>query len=191
MTSIVSVNFHGTDLYGFKSDSGDFVALKPIVEAIGLGWGSQYNRLNRDPILSEGVSVMKMPFAGNAGQEVVCLRIDLLQGWLFTIDSARIKDDLVRERVLLYQRECFKVLHEHFTGRRSPRVDVEPPDDKLSINDRRALVAEARQTFGDLVAREVWFATGLIQTPLMLRPPQGELFDYAAIRHDQPAEEAA
>lgn len=38
-------------------------------------------------------------------------------GWLFGIDSSRIKDEAVRERVILYQRECYQVLYDHFPYR--------------------------------------------------------------------------
>lgn len=50
------------------------------------------------------------------GQETVCLRLDYLNGWLFTIESVRIKDELIRQRVQDYQRECYRVLFRHFTG---------------------------------------------------------------------------
>lgn len=94
-----------------------FVALKPIVESMGMDWSAQYRRTQRDPILSEGIAVMATPFGRGGDQQAVCLKMDLVNGWLFTIDSSRIKDEAVREKVLLYQRECYGVLHKHFYGR--------------------------------------------------------------------------
>lgn len=60
---------------------------------------------------------MATPFGRGGDQQAVCLKMDLVNGWLFTIDSSRIKDEAVREKVLLYQRECYGVLHKHFYGR--------------------------------------------------------------------------
>lgn len=185
MGDIVTVNFRGDTLYGFRADDGVFIALKPIVEGMGMSWGSQYNRVMRDPILSEAVSVMKMPFGAGGGQEAVCLKEDLIQGFLFTIDSARIKNDEVRERVILYQRECYGVLHDHFRGkargRNAPEVEGEP-DDKPLMSERLRQVTEARQTFGTDAARELWFQNGLPITPAMLKESsQGDLFRFPQI----------
>ena len=62
--------------------------------------------------------MMATPFGRGGDQEAVCLKLDLINGWLFTIDTSRIKDDTVRQKVLTYQRECYRVLHDHFAGRR-------------------------------------------------------------------------
>src|SRR5690606_12528064 len=102
MGKIITVNFRGDDLYGFENDDGIFVALKPIVESMGLDWSGQLQRLKRDPILSEGMVIMPTPFGRGGSQEAVCLKMDLVNGWLFTIDSARIKDGPVKDRVMLY-----------------------------------------------------------------------------------------
>jgi len=51
MSQLMTVNFHGNALYGANQNGDVFVALKPIVEAMGLAWQSQLQRLKRDPIL--------------------------------------------------------------------------------------------------------------------------------------------
>ncbi|MGV2104399.1 phage antirepressor N-terminal domain-containing protein [Rhizobium sp. 21-4511-3d] len=78
----------GDDLYGFENDDGTFVALKPIVESMGMDWNGQYQRVKRDPILSEGMCVMHIPFGRGGNQDAVCLKLDLVNGWLFTIDTS-------------------------------------------------------------------------------------------------------
>ena len=171
MGQIVSVNFRGDELYGFERDDGVFVALKPMVEGMGLNWSGQLQRIKRDPILSEGMCIMHTPFGRGGDQECACLRENLIQGWLFTIDSSRIKDEMVRDRVILYQRECYGVLHEHVAGKARRVEDVDgDPDDKPTLTERRQLVTEARQTFGTEAARQLWFRNGLPITPAMLRP---------------------
>lgn len=196
MGQIITVNFRGDDLYGFENDDGTFVALKPIVENMGMDWSAQYRRTQRDPILSEGIAMMATPFGRGGDQQAVCLKLDLVNGWLFTIDSSRVKDEAVRDRVLLYQRECYGVLHKHFYGRstaeRRETIDGKPSTEE-PMQTKRSLVTEARQTFGPQVARELWFKLSMPTTPGMYADEsQGDFFTYTAIKRDPPpAAEAA
>lgn len=195
MGQIITVNFRGDDLYGFDEDDGTFVALKPIVESMGMAWNGQYERVNRDPILSEGVRMMRTPFTRGGSQEVICLKLELVNGWLFTIDAGRIKDEAVRERVLIYQRECYAVLYKHFYGRSQPErtaaiEGVPNADEPMQV--KRSLVTEARQTFGCQSARELWFKLGMPTTPSMYADDRQYEFTYTAIKRDPPpAEQAA
>lgn len=130
-----------------------------------------------------------IPFGRGGAQEAVCIKLDLVNGWLFTIDSSRIKDDAVRERVILYQRECYSVLHDHFAGKRKGVPEVEgDPDKSPTSTERLRLVTEARQTFSQMAAREMWFRQGLPIVPSMINPSQNDLFHYGMINHgDQEA----
>ncbi len=138
-----------------------YVAIKPICDSLGLSWGSQRNRIQRDQILSEGVSMMNMPLAHH-GQETVCLRLDLVNGWLFGIDENRVRPD-VRETVLRYKRECYRVLFSHFYGAAEGRVKVgsrRQPDPAVARNRSTAMainavsnaLGEIRRTRGPRVA---------------------------------------
>ncbi len=93
------------------------VPLRPFCEYLGLTWGSQYNRIMRDPVLSDvsqGVFITKTPSGRGGGpQEMLCLPIEYLNGWLFGISAARVKPEL-REKIIRYQRECFRVLWQAF-----------------------------------------------------------------------------
>lgn len=180
MNKIVTTSFHGTELYAFHLGSIVYVALKPIVRGMGLDWSAQFRRVQRDPILSEGVAMMAMPFGPGGPQQSVCLRLDLVHGWLFTIDSTRVRDDL-RERVQLYQRECYDVLFRHFSGEAERLLHQQQESESLRIR----MVAECRQTFGDRAAQELWKEIGLPEVAAMnqvLR--QGDLFGW---RHDRAA----
>ena len=191
MGKIITVNFRGDEHYGFENDYGVFVALKPIVEAMGLDWSAQYRRVKRDPILAEGIAIMATPFGRGGSQEAVCLKLELVNGWLFTIDAARIKYERVRERVILYQRECYDVLFKHFYGKYEP-LSIEEEDANESENARLRMVTEARQTFGPRASGQLWFRLGLPVVPAMLEQPAPDLFDYDKIKTlDPPAAESA
>lgn len=135
---------------------------------------------------------MRIPFGRGGDQDCVCIKLELVNGWLFGIDSGRIKDETVRERVILYQRECYQVLHNHFAGRRNalPEMDPSSSDELPTTAERLRLVTEARQTFSQGAAREMWFRQGLPVVPSMMTPPQTDLFsDYSQVNHS--ASEAA
>lgn len=188
MGEIVTVNFRGDELYGFKQDDGTFLAMKPMVDGIGISWQGQHDRVHRDPILSEGVRVIRIPFGRGGPQDMLCIKLELVNGWLFGIDSSRIKDEAVRERVILYQRECYQVLHDHFAGKKTREIEAEV-DEIAPMNDRRALVAEARQTFGTQAARELWALQKLPITPAMLNHGHNDpdLFHFGMIRQTDAA----
>lgn len=190
MGKIITVNFRGDDLYGFENDDGIFVALKPIVESMGMSWSGQFERVKRDPILAEGIRVMRTPFGPGGAQDAICLKMDLINGWLFTIDSSRIKDDSVREKVILYQRECYGVLFKHFYKGASeePLVVEDHEQTHEPETSKLRLVTEARQTFGHKAAAQLWVKFGLPMVPAMIEENrQFSLLDFESVRPERPA----
>lgn len=187
MSKLTTIDFQGDTLFAVEDEATVFVAVKPISDGLGLKWSGQHDRLNRDPILAEGIRVMRMPSPGGE-QETLALRLDLLQGWLFGIDASRVKPE-VKARVLAYKRECFAALHRHFYGRRGEEGAAAAaipapshPAREEPVPVRRSLVTEARQTFGARAAGSLWFTLGLPVVPEMREPsPQGDFgFTYQA-----------
>lgn len=117
MNEILTFDFSGDTLLTVRSDGGVFVAVKPICDAVGLAWNGQLERLKRDAVLAEGMRIIRIPSQGGR-QETVCLPLELMHGWFFTIEDSRIKNPEARARVLLYKRECYAALHGYFAGRR-------------------------------------------------------------------------
>ncbi|BCA57680.1 phage antirepressor N-terminal domain-containing protein [Sphingomonas sp. HMP6] len=189
MSEIVTINFRGDDLYGFKRDDGTFMAVKPMCEAMGIPYDAQRQRISRDPILSKAASIMLAPFAGSRGQEVTCLLVKRVNFWLAGVDTNRIKDEAVRERVLLYQEECADVLYDHFAGRAAPALPDFGASTDSSDSVRLRMVNEAGRYFGVRAAREMWFLQDLPIVPAMRVEQQADLFDPSTIRH--PESEAA
>lgn len=88
------------------------VALKPIVEGMGLDWNGQYQRAMRDSVLSDGMCVTHMPSRGGQ-QETVCLPLKMLNGFLFGIDDSRVRPEL-KDGVIAYKRECYDALSRYW-----------------------------------------------------------------------------
>ena len=172
MTHIQKVDFYGDSIIAQLDDLGyPLVAIKPIVERLGIDWSAQFRRINRDPVLQPCIAMMAIETPAGT-RESVALPLNLVPGFLFGIDSSRIEDDEARELVLTYQRECHEVLFRHFFGV-APDEDASASDpsaqwDWQMIAAKMSLLRETRLTFGQSAARQMWAKLGL---PEMVQEP--------------------
>ncbi|HAK6118008.1 TPA: hypothetical protein H2R31_003059 [Salmonella enterica] len=107
----MTVPFYGNSLYVVNHNGEPYVPMKPIVEGMGLTWEPQLRKLNQR--FSKGMIKMVIPSAGGA-QEMVCLALRKLAGWLQTISPNKVKPE-IRDRVIQYQNECDDVLYDYWT----------------------------------------------------------------------------
>lgn len=114
MSNIAIVPFQGSDLITIKVNEIIYVAMRPIVEALGLNWSTQARKLKKSHI-KHGCSHMTTP-TKNGIQEMLFIPLRKLNGWLFSINPEKVREDL-REKVIRYQEECFEVLFCHFMPR--------------------------------------------------------------------------
>jgi P22_AR N-terminal domain len=112
------VDFYGDDIIAVLVDvNGEehvYIPVRPICTYLGLSWSGQSERIKRDLVLSEEarfVRVTRTNLGGNPN--ILCLPLDFLNGWLFGINAARVKEEH-REKVVRYQRECYRILAEAF-----------------------------------------------------------------------------
>lgn len=170
MNNVVPVEFHGATLYGLRHNGIVYIALKPMIDAMGLAWGSQLNRLRRDPILSKGLFKMNIPLGAGGPQEYVCLTLKRVAGWLFTIKTNMIKSPEIRAKVLMFQEECYDVLDQHFRGS-DPELaidhEAEPEETVKNLSFKLRLVTEARHLWGNKAAAEIWLREKLPKVPAM------------------------
>ena len=107
------------------------VPLRQFCQYLGVDWASQYHRTKRDEILTrEMMSVVitttLMPVRGQRqSYSALCLPLDLLPGWLFTISPSRVKPEY-RERVQRYRGLCYRALWRAF--QRGELFPVEEPN---------------------------------------------------------------
>jgi hypothetical protein len=116
--TLVSVNFNNQTLTAVLVNDIPHVALKPICENLGIDWEGQRQKIARHPVLNQVACMIKATSATGADGksymvEMLMLPIKFLNGWLFGIDSSRVKSE-AKEAVIKYQRECFEVLANHF-----------------------------------------------------------------------------
>ncbi|MGH2342558.1 phage antirepressor N-terminal domain-containing protein [Segnochrobactraceae bacterium EtOH-i3] len=142
--TITTIDFHGASLIVRAGDSPSttLVAMKPVVEGMGLDWSAQFRKLERHPVLAKGIAMMAIPSAGGP-QDMVALPLNRLHFWLATIHPTKVKPE-VQERVITYQTEAADVLFEHFFG---TRVAGPAPGTELVLSE------EAKGAVGGIVKR--------------------------------------
>lgn len=103
-----------------------YVPLRPICDSLGINWAAQYQRIGRDPVLSEVAKpcVVVTTTQGQPDQrrELTAIPLDYLNGWLFGISAGRV-DPAIRERLIEYQRNCYRALYDAF---REGRLSNDP-----------------------------------------------------------------
>jgi len=123
------------------------IPLRPLCDHLELNWSGQLQRVRRDPVLSAELESVYVTQAepgrsadteeAEATREMVCLPLDYLNGWLFGVNANRVKDS-IRDRLIRYQRECYRVLFEAF---QEGRLTSDPAFDDLLASDTPAAQA--------------------------------------------------
>jgi hypothetical protein len=153
-----------------------YAPLRPICDYLGMDWSAQRQRLNRDPVLSKyvsGVVITPTPISKYTNpQEMVCLRLDYLNGWLFGINASRVKEE-VRDRLLRYQEECYRILADAFLMPGTAIQPVDSRDEVLSQLHNIALVIAD-------TTREMIQARHLAETGVQLAQTNTQRLDRAA-----------
>jgi hypothetical protein len=183
MTSINidTVEFRGATLIAKPggSPSDTLVAMKPIVEGIGLDWSAQHKKLTEHPVLSSTIQHITTVADDGRMREMVCLPLVRLNYWLATINSNKVPPGAIRERVIEYQTECADVLFQHFFGRETHKVLAPPappgpkPFDEWTLEEIRTQLAVAngyRHTLNNAAAGWYMMRAGFPRPPERLMP---------------------
>lgn len=110
------VKFQETELLAVLDENGTpFIAVKPICEAIGLSVDAALRAIRSDEILKDVHTLQYVRDSKNKQNNMLCLPIEYLSGWLFSIETNRVKPE-IREKLVAYKKECFAVLFNHFYG---------------------------------------------------------------------------
>ncbi|HGO4163075.1 TPA: phage antirepressor N-terminal domain-containing protein [Serratia marcescens] len=125
-----SVQFHGQPIITAMAAGVAYVAMKPIVENLGMSWSTQTRKLlmQNDKY---GYAHMNIPSKGGI-QQMLCIPLRKLNGWLFSINPAKVRAD-IRDKLISYQEECFTVLHDYWTKGSAVRKPETTVDDRTPL----------------------------------------------------------
>lgn len=112
-----TIDFYGDEIMAVLVEVNDqqqvYVPVRPICDYMGVTWSGQYERLQRDPVLSEIMLSVRVTRTEDQARKMICLPLDYLNGWLFGINANRVKPE-IRSNLIRYQRECYRVLADAF-----------------------------------------------------------------------------
>ena len=107
---------NGVEISAVTDESGNiFVPVKPICDAIGVAYQTQHLKLQEHEILGPTITLRVMVAADGKKREMVCLPLEFVYGWIFTINAKNVSEG-AHDAVLRYQLECYEALYKHFTG---------------------------------------------------------------------------
>ncbi|ELH3240129.1 phage antirepressor Ant [Salmonella enterica] len=126
------VPFNGQQIITAMAAGVAYVAMKPIVENLGMSWGTQQQKLMKQLDKFNCIH-MNMVAADGKLRKLLCLPLKKLNGWLFSINPEKVRAD-IRDKLIKYQEECFTVLHDYWT-----KGKAENPRKKTSVDERTPL----------------------------------------------------
>lgn len=140
------VDFHGQALTVVNKDDQPYVAMKPVVEGMGLAWAPQHRKLT-DEEGRWGVTMMVMQLPGDSqAREITTIPLRKLTGWLMTLQPSRM-DAEVAAKVLVYQNECDDALWAYWSKGTAinPRAIAKTPAEMLLDSVQMLVDQEKKQ----------------------------------------------
>ncbi|ELN2578952.1 phage antirepressor N-terminal domain-containing protein [Enterobacter kobei] len=164
--NVFPFNFHGDNLYIVEHKGEPYVAMKHVVEGMGLAWAAQRRRLmERFP---GGVIKMITPI-NDILQEMIFMSVRKLPGWLMTINAKKVRPE-IRDKVLRYQQECDDALYDYWTKgiAINPRLKFR---ERLDAYERMHIIAnricrERRPAIKKLLETELIELASLLAVPV-------------------------
>ena len=108
-----NVRFYDDELLAVQAtDNAIYVPLRRLCQNLKLSAQAQTRRIRRSDVLDEGLKTVSLDARGV--HDTLILRADLIPLWLSGVSTSRIQDAQIRQRLILYQRECARVLWNEF-----------------------------------------------------------------------------
>ena len=108
----LNVNFLGSEIMIIDRDGEPYVAMRTVVEGMGLGWGGQFIKIKQ----KFKSTVMEIETVANdeRNRSMLCLPLRKLFGWLMTINPNKVASHK-RQTIIRYQNECDDALWQYWT----------------------------------------------------------------------------
>ena len=127
--------FNNQKLITFEKDGIQYTAIKPICENIGIDWESQRQRIMRDDVLNSTACMIKVVAEDGRVREMLSLPLQFLNGWLFGVDSKRVKSEQAKEYLFKYKMECYQALNNYWQSGIAVNKRMSQNFENLSIED--------------------------------------------------------
>ena len=111
--STQSVQFHGQPIITAMVSGAAYVAMKQVVENIGMDWAAQFVKLRSQKDKFNCCDIAMVAADGKI-RNLLCIPLRKLNGWLFSINPAKVRAD-IQDKLIAYQEECFTALYDYWT----------------------------------------------------------------------------
>lgn len=118
----LKAEFLGKEITLVDNNGIPYVAMREIVEGIGLDWKGQHKKFieQREKFNCGHITMVAKD---GKNREMLCIPIKKLNGWLFGLNPNKVRADL-KERLENYQDECFLALWDYWTEGIARRDEV-------------------------------------------------------------------
>lgn len=140
MSQLSPVTFHGDTIFCIDYQGQPYTPAKPIVENLGLSWGTQSVKFNANKE-RWSVSIIETVAQDGRNRETLCIPVRKLPAFLASINPKKVRPEL-RPKIELYQAECDDALWDYWMKGRAERPATLTPftqDDKTTVEDRKPL----------------------------------------------------
>ncbi|MBK7896340.1 MAG: ORF6C domain-containing protein [Anaerolineaceae bacterium] len=171
-----TVLFRDDEITAVIANGRVYVPLRTICNNLGVAWSAQRQRILRDPVLAEEMTPVIVTITGTGQQvEAQCLPLEFLNGWLFGINANRVAED-VRDDLIAYQKECYRVLYE---ATQDGRLTTDANTDIEALLSQDSPAAQAYQMAMAVVrmARQQLIMEARLDTAVTTLTEHGERLD--------------
>lgn len=161
MTDIARISFHGAEVLSTLVDGQPYVALRPVVEHLGMDYSSQLRKLRNKSWATMGLC----PMVGADGKTHQMVTVDTrtFLMLLATIDEHRVAD-AVRPILVAYQSEIADVLEAYW--RHGGAINAAATDEQLLTleEESRRMRLRTEEAEGQLRVLGTGVSVGLLDT---------------------------
>ncbi|CAK1951332.1 Antirepressor protein ant N-terminal domain-containing protein [Vibrio crassostreae] len=175
MNNQIRVPFHGSNLFLIQHNGEPYTPMRPVVEGMGLAWQTQHRKLTTNTE-RWGVTMMVIPSL-DRHNEVTCIPLRKLFGWLQTLQPNRIREE-IRDKVIQYQNECDDVLWRYW----NQETNQPPTPSTIPVTTKLLMTLENGRVIGTVPIGDDVMVFERSRLPELLREPgYFSIEDYAKI----------
>jgi len=112
--ALTTVAFYEDAIPALDTGEHIYVAITSFCRSLGVSEQVQRRAILADPVLAR----YTLGYTLGQGSPALLIRMDRLNGWLFSINVNRVKP-AAREKLIRYREECYDALYVHFYGKAS------------------------------------------------------------------------
>ena len=147
MSNLISVPFHGANLFIATFNNEPYTPMKPIIDGMGMDWASQFTKLKQR--FSSTIAEITIVANDGKSRKMICLPLRKLAGWLQTISPNKVNHE-IRDKVIQYQNECDDVLYEYWTTGEVKSKSKTTVDQRTPLRDAvNLLVSKKALTYSE------------------------------------------